>query len=182
MKAVITGASSGIGKELVLHLLSSGGWEVCMVSRSTEKMQEIASQYPSEASHIITADLSDNAQSEQACADILTWADGNLSLLVNNAGAGIKGSTLANSSIEQFESQIRLNLTAVFIFTKLLSPLLAATASRAQASDLKYSGSIVNIGSIAAVGQNSISPSLSVFSFSLSLSLSLLLLFLIIYV
>merc|ERR1740123_1309847 len=121
--AVITGASSGIGAALCRHLLANN-WEVCMVARSKDKMQAIASVYPSHLSKIIQADLSDNKQSKAICSDIISWCGNNLSLLVNNAGAGKQGLTTEKCEIEDLEYIMRLNLTSAFILTKYLLPAL----------------------------------------------------------
>ena len=144
--AVVTGASSGIGAALCRYLLSNH-WEVCMIARSKSKMEEIAKIYPSELPKIIVADLSINEQAKDICPEIISWCDNNLSLLVNNAGMGVKGLSTQNCEIDQFESQLRLNLTSIFILTKYLLPALKEGNRNRRHSN--YDSSIINIGSVA---------------------------------
>ena len=144
--AVVTGASSGIGAALCRYLLSNN-WEVCMLARSKSKMEQIASIYPPELSKIIVVDLSINDQVKNVCPEILSWCNNNLSLLVNNAGMGTKGLSTQNCEIDQFESQLRLNLTSVFILTKYLLPALKQGIKNKRHSN--YDSSIINIGSVA---------------------------------
>lgn len=144
--AVVTGASSGIGAALCRHLLAND-WEVCMVARSKDKMEAIASVYPSYLSKILVADLSDNKQTIAACKEILLWCNNNLSLLVNNAGAGKQGVSTENCGIEDFEWIMRLNLTSAFILTKYLLPALKYGFKNRRHTN--YDSSVINIGSIA---------------------------------
>lgn len=144
--AVVTGASSGIGAALCRYLLANN-WKVCMVARSKDKMERIAAVFPRDSSHIVVADLSDNAQSESICSGIISWCDNNLSLLVNNAGAGVRGLSTANCGTDDFEAQMRLNLTSVFIVTKHLLPALKNGIANRRHTD--FDSSIVNIGSVA---------------------------------
>jgi len=120
-----------------------------MVARSKDKMDDIAAKYPSELSKVVVADLSENEQSKSICPEIVSWCDNNLSLLVNNAGAGTQGLTTEKCEIEQFEWTLRLNLTSTFIMTKYLHSALRNGVSDKRHSD--YSGCIVNIGSISGI-------------------------------
>jgi len=137
-RAVVTGASSGIGAALAVRLLSSG-WSVAMVARSVDKMQALATVFPSEKVKIIGADLSVPSQCEEICKEIRKWCDDKLDLLVNNAGAGIFDQYLDTTDIEAWNACINLNLTSCFLLTKHLKPALVNAAP---------SSSVVNIGSI----------------------------------
>ena len=142
--AVVTGASSGIGAALCRYLLSNN-WEVCMIARSKSKMEEIARMYPSELSKIIVADLSINEQTKDVCPKIISWCNNNLSLLVNNAGMGVKGTS---TQIVRSINWITINLTSVFILTKYLLPALKQGNKNRRHTN--YDSSIINIGSVAA--------------------------------
>ena len=63
-KALITGASSGIGRDMA-GVLSDMGYEVILAARSTDKLQELAESLKTKA-YVITADLSDR----NACLDL----------------------------------------------------------------------------------------------------------------
>jgi len=118
-----------------------------MVARSKDKMERIAAVFPRSLSHIVVADLSDNAQSESICTGIISWCDNNLSLLVNNAGMGTRGLSTEKCTTDEFEAQMRLNLTSCFILSKNLLPALKNGIENRRHSD--FDSAIVNIGSVA---------------------------------
>ena len=85
--ACITGASSGIGREIA-KLLSKKGYDLILVSRNTKEML-LLSQQLSTRCEIITCDLSD----ENACIKLgRTLAKKNIYIFINNAGFGDLGS------------------------------------------------------------------------------------------
>ena len=110
--AVITGASSGIGKALAIDLISSG-WNVCILARSENKLKEIANKYNSNDIDIkvIKCDVQESAQIVSACKQIKEWSGDTLNLLVNNVGGGSgMGNSLENISIKDWDFDINLNL------------------------------------------------------------------------
>ena len=134
MKALITGASSGIGKEIAA-VLAHKGWELILVARRTQLLEELAAELPTNC-RIITADLSD----PKACKDLYeqTKNDG-VDLLVNNAGFGLYGE-FTSTDLEREEEMIELNIRAVHILCKLFVKDFAA----------KNSGYVLNVASSAA--------------------------------
>src|SRR3954449_2299010 len=85
--ALITGASSGIGATFA-KALSARGYETILVARRREQLAEIAAQLPTR-SEIVPADLTNDSDLHRV-EDCIANAAG-LTLLVNNAGFGIKG-------------------------------------------------------------------------------------------
>ena len=79
MRAVVTGASNGIGREIAV-VLAEQGWELVLVARSADKMRELASQLKTPAT-IIACDLS----LESSCRELHQQLAGTpVDLLVNN--------------------------------------------------------------------------------------------------
>ena len=113
MKALITGASSGIGRDMA-HVLAEQGWELILVARRTNLLEELAESLPT-ACRVISADLGDPA----ACRRLYeqTKEDG-VDMLVNNAGFGLFGE-FTDTELEREEAMIDLNIKAVHILTKL---------------------------------------------------------------
>lgn len=114
MKALITGASSGIGLDMARYL-STKKWELILVARNKEKLEEIQEQLPTKVT-IIVADLSN----EQRVKDLYVIAKKeNIDVLINNAGLGDFG-YLTETDINKDLELINTNIKALHILTKYL--------------------------------------------------------------
>ena len=94
-RILITGASSGIGLETAVKIGEAGG-EVILVSRTREKLEEVAKQVEDAGgtAHVHPADLSDLDDIERMAAEVLE-EHGGVDMLVNNAGRSIRRSVKA---------------------------------------------------------------------------------------
>ena len=114
MKALITGASSGIGLDMARYL-STKKWELILVARNKEKLEEIQEQLPTKVT-IIVADLSN----EQRVKDLYVMAKKeNVDVLINNAGLGDFG-YLTDTDINKDLELINTNIKALHILTKYM--------------------------------------------------------------
>ena len=112
MKALITGASSGIGLDIARYL-STKGYELILVSRNKEKLEQIQEHLPTKVT-IIVADLSN----EQRVKDLYVLAKKeNIDILINNAGLGDFG-YLTDTDLNKDLELINTNIKAVHILTK----------------------------------------------------------------
>ena len=112
MKALITGASSGIGLDMARYL-STKGYELILVSRNKEKLEKIQEHLPTKVT-IIVADLSN----EQRVKDLYVLAKKeNINILINNAGLGDFG-YLTDTDLNKDLELINTNIKAVHILTK----------------------------------------------------------------
>jgi NAD(P)-dependent dehydrogenase (short-subunit alcohol dehydrogenase family) len=105
-RALVSGASSGIG-EATARLLARSGYRVALLARRTEALERVASEIEQgggEPPLILPCDLTDNAQVERSL-ERLGEEFGGLDLLVNNAGIGYR------ARVEELE---RTNLRRVF--------------------------------------------------------------------
>jgi NAD(P)-dependent dehydrogenase (short-subunit alcohol dehydrogenase family) len=136
---VITGASSGIGKEAALKIAEAGGIPL-MVARSEDKLVETRTEIERRGgtAYIYPADLSDMDAIEELVQRML--ADhAAIDILVNNAGRSIRRSiALSYDRFHDFERTIKLNYLGA---VKLIIGLLPHMRQR-------KSGHIVNISSI----------------------------------
>jgi short-subunit dehydrogenase len=136
--AVVTGASSGIGA-IYADRLAARGHPLLLVARRAERLAELAAdltgRYRIEV-ETLTADLE---KPEDLAGLEARLFGGGVAMLVNNAGAGGMG-PLAQSSADQLERIIRLNILAV---TRLSHAALAGFQAAG-------AGVLVNIGSIMA--------------------------------
>ncbi len=114
MKALITGASSGIGLDMARYL-STKKWELILVARNKEKLEEIQEQLPTKVT-IIVADLSN----EQRVKDLYVIAKKEkVDVLINNAGLGDFG-YLTDTDINKDLELINTNIKALHILTKYM--------------------------------------------------------------
>lgn len=111
MKALITGASSGIGKDLAI-ILSQKGYELILVARDKQKLEQLAKNLKTKT-QIIILDLSE----EENCKKLYSQAK-DIDLLINNAGFGDCGD-FTKTDLEKEIKMIKTNIIAYHILTKL---------------------------------------------------------------
>ena len=133
MKALITGATSGIGRDMA-SILAKQGIDLIIASRDTKKMQALAKRLPVNVK-IVTVDLS----KQEDCYHLYCEVKGeNIDILINNAGFGAFGYSW-EVPLETELNMIDLNIRAVHILTKLFLKDFMA----------KDSGYILNVASSA---------------------------------
>lgn len=113
MKALITGATSGIGRDMAV-LLAKQGIDLIIASRDTKKMQALANRLPVNV-RTITVDLS---RAEDCFYLYEETKKENIDILINNAGFGAFGPSW-EVPLETELNMIDLNIRAVQILTKL---------------------------------------------------------------
>lgn len=140
-RALITGASSGIGKATALAL-AKAGIDVALVSRSQAKLEAVASaaQQTGVKAKAYTLDLAEIEQVQEKISAIASDF-GTIDILVNNAGMGYTN-TLSETPLSDWLTVINLNLTSVF---QCSLGILPSMRDRGR-------GTIINVASIA--GQN----------------------------
>ena len=112
MKALITGATSGIGLDMARYLATKG-YELILVARNKENLEIIQEKLPTKVT-IIVADLSD----EQKVKEVTLIAKKeSIDILINNAGFGDFG-YLTDTDLNTDLSMINTNIKAVHILTK----------------------------------------------------------------
>ena len=114
MKALITGASSGIGLDMARYLAQEKH-ELILVARSKEKLEMIQKQLPTKVT-IIVADLADEQKVKELC---LVAKQENIDILINNAGFGDFG-YLPDTDLNKDLDMINTNVKALHILTKSL--------------------------------------------------------------
>ncbi len=133
MKILITGASSGIGKDMA-KIMAKKADELVLVARNIEKLEEIKKELEKDAKiEIISKDLS----IEENCKEIHNQVQ-NVDILINNAGFGDCGN-FTKTSLEKDINMIKTNIIAYHILTKLYLTDMKE----------KNSGKILNVASIA---------------------------------
>lgn len=135
--AIVTGASSGIGKEMALQLAEQGAWLV-LAARNREALEQVAQECRNRGGKalVVQADVGDEAQ----CRKIIEAAVaeyGRVDTLINNAGFGQGGTFESLPNLDTFRQVMNVNFMGTVYCTYYALPHLK-----------KALGRIVNISSI----------------------------------
>lgn len=136
MKALITGASSGIGREFARYLAELG-YDLIIAARRTDALNALREELSGVSVRVITIDLSREQDAldlyEHLCAD-----DEQIDVLINNAGFGAYG-RFTEVPLDRELQLIHTNVSSLHILTKLYL----------QDMEQRGSGLILNVGSMA---------------------------------
>jgi short-subunit dehydrogenase len=135
-RALVTGASSGIG-EAYARTLAGRGTALVLVARREDRLEALAKELDVDA-QVLAADLADPDDLRRVEARVAATADP-VDLLVNNAGFGTTG-PFATLDVAREEEEIRLNVLALVRLCRAALPGMV---------DRKHGG-IVNVSSLAA--------------------------------
>jgi NAD(P)-dependent dehydrogenase (short-subunit alcohol dehydrogenase family) len=130
-KALVTGASSGMGKEIAKRLIKDG-FQVFVAARHTDKMNDLVRL----GARALRLDISNEAEIKATVDTILSEVDG-VDVLINNAGFGLYG-PVEEVGNDEARYQFEVNLFGAARLTQLLLPKMRE----------KRSGTIVNITSM----------------------------------
>ena len=132
-RALITGASSGIGRAMAVSLADKG-CELFLVARRKDKLEELAKELKTRV-HIIPADVND-----PGLKDIITKAtDSKVDILINNAGLALGREKVELGKFEDWEQMISTNITANFKLVHIVLPWMLNHGG----------GDIINLCSVA---------------------------------
>ena len=122
-RAVVTGASSGIGREIVLELARQGA-QVVAVARRESRLRELADRVRAEGGEMrwVTGDITEPSVRGEVL-DTARTEFGGLDILVNNAGVGAMGK-FEDADPERLRTVMELNFFALVEMTRLALPLL----------------------------------------------------------
>ena len=142
--AAITGAGSGMGRELAIHLAKMG----CHVALSDINPEQLAATKQLLANYDVNVtmtvlDVSDNKAME-AWADSVMTEHGKVNFIFNNAGVALY-STVEGSSISELEWVMNINFWGVVYGTKAFLPLIKNSVKQSQFGE---HGHIINISSL----------------------------------
>src|SRR5580765_516784 len=133
-RALVTGATSGIGRAIALQLARDGA-EVIVHGRDSARGAETVESITAAGgrARFVGADLSDPADLQRLVEDV-----GDIDVLVNNAGFSSFGAT-ADFDVDTFDALFASNVRAAFFLVAAFAPGMAARGK----------GSIINVGSMA---------------------------------
>ncbi len=134
--ALVTGASSGIGRAAAVRL-AADGFRVALVARRAGRLQDVAAGIGADA-FAITADLTEDG-APQHVVDATVERFGSLDVLVNAAGILVAGS-IESTSLPAWDQTMAANLRVPFALMAAATPHLIATK-----------GNVVNVSSVTGL-------------------------------
>lgn len=136
--ALITGASSGLGRASALAFARAGA-DVALLARSRQDLEQVAAQVGEieRRALVLPIDLSDESAVLSAVEQVMT-SFGRVDVLVNNAGTDIPG-PVKDLAVNDWDLVLNVNLRAPFILAKAVFPHMQAQGR----------GTIINISSVA---------------------------------
>jgi NAD(P)-dependent dehydrogenase (short-subunit alcohol dehydrogenase family) len=137
--ALVTGASSGIGRATVLKFAAAGA-HVALVGRNGEALAAVAGEVAQQGGEAfaVAADVTNVPDAERAVAESVARFGG-LDVLVNAAG-GLLNGTVENTTLAAWDAMLDVNLRAVFHLMQLAIPHLETRR-----------GNIVNVSSVTGL-------------------------------
>ena len=138
MRAIVTGASSGIGRDMARYL-SKLGYDLILVARDEEKLKKLQEELKKNQKEVEYERV--DLANEEACREFHNRVKekyGTVDMLINNAGFGLFGE-FEKTDLDVEVSMIQTNVIAVHILTKLFL----------QDMRKKDQGMILNVGSVA---------------------------------
>lgn len=140
--ALVSGAGSGIGRQVAIALCEAG-YAVALAGRREDPLKETVALAGESGSRtlVVPTDVSDPS-SVIALFDKTREEFGRLDVLFNNAGVNVPGIPMEDLSIEQWKTVVDINLTGVF--------LCSQQAIKLMKSQKPKGGRIINNGSISA--------------------------------
>ena len=139
--AVVTGAASGIGAAIAVHLAAAGAW-VAVLDRNLPDAQATVQriQEAGGSAQAIFGDVSDLDSCREAARVVLEQQGGRCDILVNNAGIGHVGTVLTTTA-EDFDRLYAVNVKGILHMTQAFLPTMVA----------QQSGSVINLASIGGI-------------------------------
>jgi len=143
----ITGGSRGLGRAMTLACAEAGA-DCVLVGRDAASLDRAAGEIRGlgRQAWTITADVSQPAECESSCERALR-EHGPIDILINNVGGRRQNIETADMPLEMWQQLMDLNLTSVFVCTKLIG---GAMVARSKSGESK-AGRVINIASINAL-------------------------------
>ena len=143
--ALITGAARGIGAATA-RLMAEQGATVFVADVLIEQAGQVASEITRNGGEALAIDLDVTCETSwKSGMDEIARSAGGLDILVNNAGLFL-GISIEEASLSDWRRLVDVNMTSVFLGTKICAPSLRSSAERSE-----HGSAIVNVSSIAGL-------------------------------
>jgi NAD(P)-dependent dehydrogenase (short-subunit alcohol dehydrogenase family) len=141
----VTGGSRGLGRAMALAMAEAGA-DVILTGRTRASLDATAAEIRERGRRVWSyqADMADPIVCEQTCAQVLSDI-GPIDILVNNVGGRRLNITIEETSLDQWQELVDLNLTHVFLCTKIIGGAMVKNGQ---------GGRVINIASISGLVAN----------------------------
>ena len=137
--ALITGATSGIGKATALKA-AEAGFNIIITGRRSDRLEQLAREIQEKGVEVLPLHFDIRQQTAvQQAIENLTGNWRNIAVLVNNAGLAVGVSPIQEGVLDDWERMIDTNIKGLLYITRAVAPLMIANNA----------GHIVNLASIA---------------------------------
>jgi NAD(P)-dependent dehydrogenase (short-subunit alcohol dehydrogenase family) len=145
--ALVTGASSGLGRRFAC-VLAAAGAKVVVVARRRDRLDDVVAEIKAAGglAEAITLDLA-NVNAFAAVVDAAERAVGQLTILVNNAGIPCVGNFI-DQSLETIESVLNINVKAPLLLSKEFARRLIARGAPGRVVNISSMSSVVYTGEV----------------------------------
>ncbi|MBA9075529.1 SDR family NAD(P)-dependent oxidoreductase [Rufibacter quisquiliarum] len=135
--ALVTGATSGIGRATAI-ILAQNGFKIIAAGRRRERLQELVETFGAEQVFPLEFDVRDREAVQKAITGLpAQWR--NIDVLVNNAGNAHGLAPIQSGDVDDWEAMLDINVKGLLYVTKEVLPVMVE----------RKTGHIINIGSIA---------------------------------
>jgi gluconate 5-dehydrogenase len=140
-RALITGASRGLGRAMA-QALAEAGADLVLVGREQESLEQARKELSGAGTRVdvLTADIATPEAAQQMCAAALARYSP-ISILINNVGGRRINVPVEEQSLEEWQGILDLNLTSAFLCTKLIGGAMLP----------RRTGRIINVASICGM-------------------------------
>lgn len=144
-RALVTGGSRGLGREMALALAEAGA-DIAITGRDEESLEVTARDLKSHGVRVWShqADATDSEQTELMCETLLQETGG-IDILINNTGGRLVNVPVEEQSLEDWNRIMDLNLTSTFLCTKAIGGAMITQGRK---------GRIINVASISGMIAN----------------------------
>ena len=144
-RALVTGASRGLGRIMALALADAGA-DIVITGRTAETLETTAGEIRSRGrkAGTVQVDMGVPAECEAACERVLAEM-GTIDILINNVGGREVSVPIATEPLEVWQGSVDLNLTSCFLGTKIIGQAMLERGE---------GGRIINIASISGLVAN----------------------------
>jgi 3-hydroxy acid dehydrogenase / malonic semialdehyde reductase len=136
--ALITGASSGIGRAIAQALAKSNNYRLILCGRRKERLEALQAEFPQVEMYVLTFDVRRYQEVEQSINKLPEkWRD--IDILINNAGNAHGLDPIHKGDIADWDAMIDSNIKGILYVSRLITPSMVE----------RKNGHVINIGSIA---------------------------------
>ncbi len=140
--AVVTGASTGIGRATAIEFARSGAQVVVNFNKSKKAAEQVVNKIVSEGGHAVAvqADVTKKSAVDHLIQSSLDAFNGRIDILLNNAGTLVERKTIEETNEELWDKVMNVNAKSVYLCTHAVIPIMKK----------QRFGKIINVTSVAA--------------------------------